>query len=128
MSITTEIIGKLGGADIETVPVNRLIKKSDGWAELHTITVDKPSLIAVTLTHDNTNSFGATYGGAVIAITGGVNGHYTSNYPAGSNTGRPLSVAGEISAGTWTIYALCRGGTGMTEYAAETLTVATVKL
>ena len=128
MAITSEIIGKLGGGDIETVPVNRLIKKSDGWTALHTITVDKPSLMAVTLTHDNTNSFGATYGGAVIAITGSVNSHYTSNYPAGSTAGQPLSVAGEISAGTWTIYALCRGGTGMTEYTAETLTVATVEM
>ena len=128
MAITSEIIGKLGGGDIETVPVNRLIKKSDGWTALHTITVDKPSLMAVTLTHDNTNSFGATYGGAVIAITGVVDSHYTSSYPAGSTAGQPLSVACEISAGTWTIYALCRGGTGMTEYTAETLTVATIKM
>ena len=128
MAIASEIIGKLGGGDIETVPVNRLIKKSDGWTALHTITVDKPSLMAVTLTHDNTNSFGATYGGAAIAITGGVNSHYSSNYPTGSTAGQPLSVTGEISAGTWTIYALCRGGAGMTEYTAETVTVATVKM
>ena len=128
MAITSEIIGKLGGADIETVPVNRLIKKSDGWAKLHTIAVDKPSLIAVTLTHDNTNSFGATYGGAVISITGSVDSHYAANYPAASTAGNPLSVAGEISAGRWTIYALCRGGTNMTEYTAETVTVATVKM
>ena len=128
MAITSEIIGKLGGGDIETVPVNRLIKKSDGWKALHTITVDKPSLMAVTLTHDNTNSFGETYGGAVIGITGSADGHYTANYPAASTAGNPLSVAGEISAGTWTVYALCRGGTDMTGYTAETLTVATVKM
>ena len=128
MAITSEIIGKLGGGDIETVPVNRLIKKSDDWTALHTITVDKPSLIAVTLTHDNTNSFGATYGGAVIALIGGGNGHYAANYPAASNAGRPLSVAAEISAGTWTIHIICRGGTDMTEYTVQTLTVATVKM
>ena len=128
MAITSEIIGKLGGGDIETVPVNRLIKKSDGWTALHTITVDKPSLMAVTLTHDNTDAFGSTYGGAVISIIGSGNRHYTSNYPAASTAGKPLSVAGEISAGTWTIYALCRGETDMTEYTAETLTVATVKM
>ena len=128
MAITSELIGKLGGGDIETVPVNRLIKQSDGWTALHTITVGKPSLMAVTLTHDNTDAFGATYGGAVISIIGSVNRHYAANYPAASNAGRPLSVAAEISAGTCTIYALCRGGTDMTEYTAETLTVATVKL
>ena len=128
MAITSEIIGKLGGGGVETISVNRLIKRVDDFQVLHTITVDKPSLVAATLTHDNTDSFSGFHGRAVLTFrgTGGV--YYGGSYGVGAAAGKPISIAAELSAGTWDIEAACNSGTGTTQYTAQTLTVATVKM
>ena len=131
MAITSEIIGKLGGAEVETISVNRLIKRGDPFSVMHTITVDKPSLVAATITHDNSNAFG-DHGTAAMAIRGTNNVHYTASYGVRASFGKPLSIAAEVSAGTWTIEAICNKFTNtenyVSEYTAETLTVATVEL
>ena len=131
MAITSEIIGKLGGGDVETISVNRLIKRGDPFYVMHTITVDKPSLVAATITHDNSTGFG-DHGTAAMAIRGTNNVHYTASYGVRSAFGKPLSIAAEVSAGTWTIEVACNAlpdhKVYVTEFTAETLTVATVKM
>ena len=47
MAITSEIIGKLGGGDIETVPVGQF---SDTDHVIHSFTLDKPSVVSAALT------------------------------------------------------------------------------
>ena len=131
MAITSEIIGKLGGGDVETISVNRLIKRGDPFSVMHTITVDKPSLVAATITHDKPNGFG-DHGTATMAIRGTNNVHYAASYGARAAFGKPLSIAAEVSAGTWTIEVVCNAFNNhkvyVTEFTAETLTVATVEL
>ena len=127
MAITSEIIGKLGGGDVETIPVNRLLKRGDGFQTLHTIIVDRPSLVAVTLTHDNTDSFGGTNGKAALVIRGASDAFYMGSYEVSAAAGKPLSIAASLTPGTWTIEAICNPGLGTSQYTAKTLTVATVQ-
>ena len=47
MAITTEIIGKLGGGDVETVPVGEF---TDTDLVIHSFTLDKPSVVSAALT------------------------------------------------------------------------------
>lgn len=47
MAITSEIIGKLGGGDIETVPVGQF---SDTDYVIHSFTLDKQSVVSAALT------------------------------------------------------------------------------
>ena len=47
MAITTEIIGKLGGGDIETIPVGEFTGTD---LVIHTFTLDKPSIVSAALT------------------------------------------------------------------------------
>ena len=127
MAITSEIIGKLGGGEVDIVEVNKPINNSDGFQILHTITVDKPSLVAATLTHDNTDSFGSTHGSAALAIVGAAEGpYYSASYGVGSAAGKPLSVAARLDAGTFTIQAISNNR--FADYTAQTLTVATLKM
>ena len=127
MAITSEIIGKLGGGEVDIVEVNKPINNSDGFQDLHTITVDKPSLVAATLTHDNTNSFGGTSGRAALAIVGAAEGpYYAASYGVGGAAGKPLSVAARLDAGTFTIQAISNNR--LADYTAQTLTVATIKM
>ena len=127
MAITSEIIGKLGGGEVDIVEVNKPIKNGDGFQYLHTITVDKPSLVAATLTHDNTDSFGSTSGRAALAIVGAAEGpYYGASYGTGSAAGKPLSIAATLDAGTFAIQAVSNNLSA--DYTAQTLTVATVKL
>ena len=127
MAITSEIIGKLGGGEVDIVEVNKPINKSDGFQILHTITVDKPSLVAATLTHDNTDSFGSTHGRAAMAIAGAAEGsYYAANYGVGGAAGNPLSVAARLDAGTFTIQAVSNYRSA--DYTAQTLTICTVKM
>ena len=127
MAITSEIIGKLGGGEVDIVEVNKPINNSDGFQILHTITVDKPSLVAATLTHDNTDSFGSTHGRAALAIVGAAEGpYYASSYGVGGAAGKPLSVAARLDAGTFTIQAISNNR--LADYTAQTLTVATIKM
>ena len=127
MAITSELIGKLGGGEVDIVEVNKPINNSDGFQVLHTITVDKPSLVAATLTHDNTNSFGSTHGRAAMAIAGAAEGsYYAASYGVGGAAGKPLSVAARLDAGTFTIQAVSNNR--LADYTAQTLTVATIKM
>ena len=127
MAITSELIGKLGGGEVDIVEVNKPINKGDGFQDLHTITVDKPSLVAATLTHDNTDSFGSTNGGAALAIVGVAEGpYYAASYSVRSAAGKPLSVAARLDAGTFTIQATSNNRSA--DYTAQTLTVATIKM
>ena len=128
MAITSEIIGKLGGADIETIAVNRLIVKGESWQILHTFTVDKPSLVAIIATHDNTDSFGNTNTKAALALRGTENVYYGTNYGVIAANGNPLSMTAELSAGTWDLEAVCNTGTGISSYTVEALTLATINL
>ena len=107
--------------------VNKPINNSDGFQVLHTITVDKPSLVAATLTHDNTNSFGSTHGRAAMAIAGAAEGaYYAASYGVGTAAGKPLSIAARLDAGTFTIQAISNNR--LADYTAQTLTVATIKM
>ena len=127
MAITSEIIGKLGGGEIDIVEVNKPINSSDGFQILHTITVDKPSLVAATLTHDNTDSFGSTHGRVALAIVGAAEGpYYAASYGVGGAAGKPLSVAARLDAGTFTIQAISNNR--LADYTAQTLTVAIIKI
>ena len=47
MAITSEIIGKLGGGDVETVPVGEFTGTD---LVIHSFTLDKPSVVSATLT------------------------------------------------------------------------------
>lgn len=47
MAITTEIIGKLGGGDVETVPVGEF---TDTDHVIHSFTLDKQSVVSAALT------------------------------------------------------------------------------
>ena len=47
MAITSEIIGKLGGADVETIPVGQF---SDTDHVIHSFTLEKPSVVSAALT------------------------------------------------------------------------------
>ena len=47
MAITSEIIGKLGGGDIETVPVGQFTGADH---IIHSFTLDKPSVVSAALT------------------------------------------------------------------------------
>ncbi len=119
MAITSEIIGKLGGGEVDIVEVNKRIKDGDGFQVLHTITVDKPSLVAATLTHDNTNSFAFRHGKAALAITGAAEGtHYAANYGKEAAAGKPLSIAAVLDAGTFSIKAASNSLS--TNYTAQT--------
>ncbi|NME89547.1 hypothetical protein [Corynebacterium stationis] len=127
MAITSEIIGKLGGGEVDIVEVNKPINNSDGFQDLHTITVDKPSLVAATLTHDNTNSFSGTSGRAAMAITGAAEGpYYAASYGVGGAAGKPLSIAVTLDAGTFRIQAVSTNRSA--DYTAQTLTVAIIKM
>ena len=127
MAITSELIGKIGGGEVDIVEVNKPIKNRDGFQILHTITVDKPSLVAATLTHDNTDSFGSAHGRAAMAIAGAAEGsYYAASYGVGGAAGKPLSVAARLDAGTFTIQAVSNNR--FADYTAQTLTVATIKM
>src|SRR5699024_82342 len=128
MAITSEIIGKLGGGDIETVAVNRLIKQGESFQVLHTITVDRPSLVAATLTHDNTDSFSCVNGRAALTFRSAEDVYYGGSYGVPLAAGKPISIAAELSTGTWKIEAICNNGSGTSQYTAETLTITTVKM
>ena len=47
MAITSEIIGKLGGGDVETVPVGEF---TDTDLVIHSFTLNKPSMVSAALT------------------------------------------------------------------------------
>lgn len=126
MAITSELIGKLGGADIQTVELNIPVKSGNGFQTLHTIQIDKPSFVAVSLTHDDTNSFKGTSGRAAICLSGEGGIFYGANYGVSSAAGNPLSVTATLDAGAWQVKATSNFSSA--NYTAQTLTICTVKL
>ena len=129
MAITSEIIGKLGGANIETITVNQLIKKGEGFKTLHSFTTDRPSLVTVIVTHDNTDSFGATMGDGTISLGGPGFVHYNSSYIHSTASGKPLTVAAEaVEAGSWNVSAACVYGKNISSYTVKTVTICIVNL
>ena len=126
MAITSELLGKLGGADVRTVELNVPIKSANGFQTLHTIQIDKPSFVAVSLTHDDTNSFTGTSGRAAICLSGGGEVFYGANYSVSSAAGNPLSVATTLEAGAWDVKAI--SNTFAANYIAQTLTICTVEM
>ena len=126
MAITSELIGKLGGADIQTVELNIPIKSGKGFQTLHTIQIDKPSFVAVSLTHDNTNSFKGTSGRAAICLTGEEEIFYGANYGVSSAAGNPLGVTATLDAGAWQVKAA--SNVSSANYIAQTLTICTAEM
>ena len=126
MAITSELLGKLGGADIQTVKLNIPVKSVNGFQTLHTIQIDKPSFVAVSLTHDDTNSFTGTSGRAAICFSGGEGIIYGANYSVSSAAGNPLSVATTLDAGVWDVKAISNRSAA--NYTAQTLTICTVEM
>ena len=129
MAITSEIIGKLGGANIETITVNQLIKKGEGFKTLHRFTTDRPSLVTAIVTHDNTDSFGGTMGDGTISLRGPDVVHYNSSYIHSTARGKPLTIAAEaVGAGSWDVSAACVYGTKISSYTVKTITLCIVNL
>lgn len=126
MAITSELIGKLGGADVRTVELNVPIESGKGFIDLHTVTIDKPSLVSATLTHDNTDSFKGTSGRAALSITWPDGIAYGANYGVSSAQGNPLSVNTLISSGEMTVRAVSNALSA--NYIAQTLTLAIIPL
>ena len=126
MAITSELIGKLGGADIQTVELNIPIKSGNGFQTLHTIQIDKPSFVAVSLTHDDTNSFKGTSGRAAICLIGEGGVFYGANYGVSTAAGNPLGVTATLDAGAWQVKAI--SNVSSANYIAQTLTICTAEM
>ena len=126
MAITSELLGKLGGADVRTVELNVPIESGNGFQTLHTIQIDKPSFVAVSLTHDDTNSFKGTSGRAAICLRGEGGVFYGANYGVSSAAGNPLGVTATLDAGAWQVEAT--SNVSSANYIAQTLTICTVEM
>lgn len=126
MAITSELLGKIGGADVRTVEINAPIESGKGFIDLHTVTIDKPSLVSATLTHDNTDSFRGTSGRAALSITWPDGVAYGANYGVSTAQGNPLSVNTLISSGEMTVKAVSNASSA--NYIAQTLTLAIIPL
>ena len=126
MAITSELLGKLGGADIQTVELNIPIESGSGFQTLHTIQIDKPSFVAVSLTHDDTNSFTGTSGRAAICLSGEGEVFYGANYGVSNAAGDPLGVTATLDAGAWQVKAI--SNVSRANYIAQTLTICTAEM
>ena len=126
MAITSELIGKLGGADVRTVELNVPIESGKGFIDLHTFTIDKPSLVSATLTHDNTDSFKGTSGNAALSITWPDGVAYGASYGVSPAGGNPLSVNTLIGSSELTVRAVSNSRSA--NYIAQTLTLAIIPL
>ena len=142
MAITSEIIGKLGGGDVETVPVGQITGTD---LVIHSFTLDKPSIVSASLT-GFLESEGATarWGPPAPSIevrppSGGVWGETrfgaslmvhssTSNVPpeSQSRNARYLSISAVLPPGDYEIVANMQGGSRAET--AETATIVTTPL
>ena len=117
MAITSEIIGKLGGGDVETVPVGQFTGTD---LVIHSFTLDKPSVVSAALTGLHETEGRTTLWGApaptieVRPPVGGVWGETrfsaslmiyteTTNVPPGALTGnaRYLSISAVLPPGDY---------------------------
>ena len=131
MAITSELLGKLGGADVRTVELNIPIENGNGFIDLHTFTIDKPSLVSATLTHDNTDSFRGSSGNAALAITWHDGAAYQvvaygASYGVSTAQGKPLCVNTLIGSSELTVRAVSNSRSA--NYIAQTLTLAIIPL
>ena len=125
MAITSELLGKLGGADIQTVELNIPVESGKGFVDLHTVTIDKPSLVSATLTHDNTDSFRGS-GNAAVSITWPDGVAYGASYGVSSAQGNPLFVNTLVGSSELTVRAVSNSRSA--NYIAQTLTLAIIPL
>ena len=140
MAITSEIIGKLGGGDVETIPVGQF---SDTDHVIHSFTLDKPSVVSAALTGLNEDGK-ARWGPPAPSIevrppSGGVWGETrfkaslmvhssTSNVPPESQTenARFLSISAALPPGDYEIVINTQGSSRT--YTVETATIVTTSL
>ena len=140
MAITSEIIGKLGGGDIETVPVGQFTGTDH---VIHSFTLDKPSVVSAALT--GLNEDGKTRWGPpapsieVRPPSGGVWGETrfgaslmvhtsTSNVPPESQTqnARFLSISAVLPPGGYEI--VINTQSSSRTHTVETATIVTTPL
>ena len=140
MAITSEIIGKLGGGDVETVPVGEFTGTDH---VIHSFTLDKPSIVSAALTGLNEDGT-ARWGPPAPSIEvrspgGGVWGETrfgaslmvhssTSNVPPESQTGnaRFLSISAVLPPGGYEI--VINTQSRSRTYTVETATIVTTPL
>ena len=142
MAITSEIIGKLGGGDVETVPVGQF---SGTDHVIHSFTLDKPSIVSAALTgiqeqEGNTQRWGAPAPSIEVRPpsggTWGVTRFNTSlmyhsstvNVPPGSQSGnaRFLSISAVLPPGNYKI--VINTQSSSRTYTVETATIVTTPL
>ena len=141
MAITSEIIGKLGGGDVETIPVGQF---ADTNHVIHSFTLDKPSVVSAALTGFNeTVGDGRRWSPPAPSIevrppSGGVWGVTRFNMSLMASTDTPippdsqlgnaryLSISAVLPPGDYEIAINSRGGSRT--YTVDTATVVTTPL
>ena len=141
MAITSEIIGKLGGGDIETVPVGQF---SDTDHVIHSFTLDKPSVVSAALTGLNEEDGKSRWGPPAPSIevrppSGGVWGETrfgaslmvhssTANVPPESESGnaRYLSISAVLPPGGYEV--VINSQRSSRTYTVDTATIVTTPL
>ena len=142
MAITSEIIGKLGGGDVETVPVGQFTGTD---LVIYSFTLDKPSVVSAALTGLHETEGRTTLWGApaptieVRPPVGGVWGETrfgaslmvhppTSGAPPESQTGnaRYLSISAVLPPGGYEIVINTQGSSRT--YTVDTATIVTTPL
>ena len=142
MAITSEIIGKLGGGDVETFPVGQFTNTD---LVIYSFTLDKPSVVSAALT--GINDYGsptASWGAPAPSIevrppSGGVWGETqfmtslmvhssTSNVPPESQSGnaRYLSISAVLPPGDYEVVVNTQKSTRT--YTVDTATIVTTPL
>ena len=142
MAITSEIIGKLGGGDVETVPVGEFTGTD---LAIHSFTLDKPSVVSAALTGFHETEGGTNRWGPpapsieVRPPSGGVWGETrfgaslmvhssTSGAPPESQTGnaRYLSISAVLPPGDYEVVINAQGESRT--LTVETATIVTTPL
>ena len=142
MAITSEIIGKLGGGDIETIPVGQFTGTDH---VIHSFTLDKPSVVSAALTGIAEQAGTDLRWGApaptieVRPPVGGVWGETrfsaslmvyseTTNVPPGALTGnaRYLSISAVLPPGGYEV--VINSQRSSRTYTVETATIVTTPL
>ena len=142
MAITSEIIGKLGGGDVETVPVGEFTGTD---LVIHSFTLDKPSVVSAALTGFHETEGGTNRWGPpapfieVRPPSGGVWGETrfgaslmvhssTSGAPPESQTGnaRYLSISAVLPPGDYEV--VINAQSESRTLAVETATIVTTPL
>ena len=140
MAITAQLIGSLGGGDVETVPVGQFVNTDK---VIHSFTLDKPSVVSAALTglnEDGTTPWGAPAPSIEVRPpSGGVWGETrfgaslmvhssTSGAPPESQTenARYLSISAVLPPGSYEIVVNTQRSSRT--YTVETATIVTTPL